>query len=128
DGAFRPMVFTHHGLALTLFMATCGVLAFTMAKARERLLKISALPIAIFLTALVAVSHSLGALVFVATLGPLVWLTSPKMQLRAAALLAALVMLYPMLRAYDWFPTNTLIDLANSISADRAGSLAFRFN
>jgi hypothetical protein len=128
DGAFRPMVFMHHGLALALFMATCGVLSFGLAKAKEKLLKINALPIALFLTALVAVSHSLGALVFVAALGPLVWLTPPRLQLRVAALLAALVMFYPMLRAYDWFPTDTLLDMARSISDDRAGSLAFRFN
>ncbi|HTV18200.1 MAG TPA: O-antigen ligase family protein, partial [Polyangiaceae bacterium] len=128
DGAFRPMVFMHHGLALALFMATCGVLAFGMAKGKEKLLKVNALPIAIFLTVLVALSHSLGALVFVAALGPLVWLTPPKLQLRVAALIAGLVMFYPMLRAYDWFPTNKLLELANSISSDRAGSLAFRFN
>lgn len=128
DGAFRPMVFMHHGLALALFMATCGVLAFGLAKAKEKVLKMSALPIAIFLTVLVALSHSLGALVFVATLGPLVWLTSPRLQLRVATLLAGLVMFYPMLRAYDWFPTDTLLEMARSISEDRAGSLAFRFN
>lgn len=128
DGAFRPMVFMHHGLALALFMATCGVLAFGLAKAKEKILKVSALPIAIFLTLLVALSHSLGALVFVAALGPLVWLTPPRLQLRVAALIAALVMFYPMLRAYDWFPTNKLLQIASSISEDRAGSLAFRFN
>lgn len=128
DGAFRPMVFMHHGLALALFMATCGVLAFGLAKAKEKLVKVNALPVAIFLTALVAVSHSLGALVFVAALGPLVWLTPPRLQLRVAALIAGLVMFYPMLRAYDWFPTNKLLEIANSISSDRAGSLAFRFN
>jgi hypothetical protein len=128
DGAFRPMVFMHHGLALALFMATCGVLSFGLAKAKEKLMKMSALPIAIFLTVLVALSHSLGALVFVATLGPLVWLTPPRLQLRVAALIAGLVMFYPMLRAYDWFPTNKLLEIASSISEDRAGSLAFRFN
>jgi hypothetical protein len=127
DGAFRPMVFMHHGLAVALFMATCGVLCFGLAKAKEKLLKMSALPFAVVLTVLVALSHSLGALIFVATLGPLVWLTSPKTQLRLAAFLAALVMFYPMLRAYDWFPTQTLLNIARSISEDRAGSLAFRF-
>jgi len=128
DGAFRPMVFMQHGLAVALFMATCGVLAFGLAKARERILKLPALPIALFITLLVALSHSLGALIFVVALGPLVWLTSAKTQLRVAALLAALLMFYPMLRAYDWFPTKTLLDVARSISEDRAGSLAFRFN
>jgi len=127
DGAFRPMVFMQHGLAVALFMATCGVLAFGMAKAKERLIKISALPFAVLILAIVGLSHSLGALIFIVFLGPLVFLTSPKTQLRVAALMAGLVMLYPMLRAYDWFPTNTLLNIAKSISEDRAGSLAFRF-
>jgi len=127
DGAFRPMVFMQHGLAVALFMATCSVLAFGLGRARERLLKLPALPIALFITLLVAASHSLGALIFVATLGPVVWLTSPKTQLRVAALLAALLMFYPMLRAYDLFPTKELLNIAKSISEDRAGSLAFRF-
>ena len=106
---------------------TCGVLAFGMAKAKEKLIKISALPFAVLILAIVGLSHSLGALIFIVFLGPLVFLTSPKTQLRVAALMAALVMLYPMLRAYDWFPTNTLLNIAKSISEDRAGSLAFRF-
>jgi hypothetical protein len=127
DGAFRPMVFMQHGLAVALFMATCAVLTFGLARARERLLKLPALPIAMFITLLVAMSHSLGALIFVAALGPVVWLTSAKTQLRVAALLAALVMFYPMLRAYDLFPTKELLGIAKSISEDRAGSLAFRF-
>lgn len=128
DGAFRPMVFMQHGLAAALFMATCGVLAFGLARAKEKLFKISALPIAFLLTLVVAASHSLGALILIAALGPLVWLTSPKMQARIAMLIAALVMFYPMLRAYDWFPTKTLLEIARSISEDRAGSLAFRFD
>jgi hypothetical protein len=128
DGAFRPMVFMHHGLAVALFMGTCGVLAFGLGKAREKLLKISAVPIAILITTIVALSHSLGALILVAALGPLVLLTSPKTQLRVAALLAALVIFYPILRAYNLFPTQALINIARSISEDRAGSLEFRFN
>jgi hypothetical protein len=128
DGAFRPMVFMHHGLAVALFMGTCAVLAFGLGKAREKIVKLSALPIAILLTTIVAVSHSLGALILVAALGPLVFLTSPKTQLRVAALLAALVIFYPILRAYDLFPTKALINIARSISEDRAGSLEFRFN
>ena len=127
DGAFRPMVFMQHGLAVALFMATCAVLSFGMARAKERLAKLPALPIAMFITLLVAMSHSLGALIFVAALGPVVWLTSAKTQLRVAVLLAGLVMFYPMLRAYDLFPTKELLGIAKSISEDRAGSLAFRF-
>lgn len=127
DGGYRPMVFMNHGLAVALFMATCALLAFGMARAKERIWRVKALPIAVLFTVLLALSHSLGALVFVIALAPVVWFMSPRMQLRVAALLAVLVMFYPMLRAYDWFPTNTVVDMARSISEDRAGSIAFRF-
>jgi hypothetical protein len=60
-------------------------------------------------------------------LAPVVWFTSPRAQLRVAALLGLLVMFYPMLRAYDWFPTKALINVARAISEDRAGSIEFRF-
>jgi O-antigen ligase len=127
DGAYRPMVFMHHGLAVALFMATCAVLAFGLARARERIWGIPMLPVAILISVVLAMSHSLGSLVFVLALAPVVSVLSPRMQVRVAVLLGLLVMFYPMLRAYDWFPTKTLINIARSISADRAGSIDFRF-
>jgi hypothetical protein len=127
DGAYRPMVFMHHGLALALFLATTSLLGFGLARAREKLRGFSVFPSAALLGVVLALSHSLGALVFLVALVPLVWLTSPRMQLRIAVLLAALVMFYPMLRAYDLFPTKMLVNWARSISEDRAGSIAFRF-
>src|SRR6185295_5313888 len=127
DGAYRPMVFMHHGPALALFLATTSLLGFGLAKARDKLRGFSVFPCAVALSVVLALSHSLGALVFLVALVPLVWLTSPRMQLRVAVLLAALLMFYPMLRAYDLFPTKMLVNWARSISEDRAGSIAFRF-
>jgi hypothetical protein len=127
DGAYRPMVFMHHGLACALFMATATLLGFGLAKGRDKLGGFSVFPIACALGIVLGLSHSLGALVFVVVLVPLIWVASPRMQLRAAVLLGALVMLYPMLRAYDLFPTKMIINWARSISEDRAGSMAFRF-
>jgi hypothetical protein len=127
DGAYRPMVFMNHGLAVALFMATSALLAFGLAKARDKLRGLPVFPIALVLSVVLALSHSLGALVLLVTLAPLIWLTSPRMQLRIAVLLALLVMAYPILRAYDWFPTKTLLNWAKSISEDRAGSMQFRF-
>jgi hypothetical protein len=127
DGAYRPMVFMHHGLACALFMATATLLGFGLAKGRDKLGGFSLFPIATVLGIVLALSHSLGALVFVVALVPLVWVATPRMQLRVAVLLGALVMLYPVLRAYDWFPTKMLTNWARSISEDRAGSIAFRF-
>jgi hypothetical protein len=127
DGAYRPMVFMHHGLAVALFMATASLLAFGLAKAKDKLRGFSPFPIACAIGLALSLSHSLGALVLLAALTPLIWFTSAKTQLRVAVLLGALVMLYPMLRAYDWFPTKMLTGWARAISEDRAGSIEFRF-
>ena len=127
DGGFRPMVFMHHGLAVALFMATCTIIAFGLARAKEKVFRINALPVAIVLMVVLSLSHSLGAFLLASCLAPVVWFTSPRAQLRVAALLAVLVMFYPMLRAYDWFPTKAVINLARAISEDRAGSMEFRF-
>lgn len=128
DGAYRPMVFMQHGLAVALFMATAAVLAFGLARAKEKIRRVGVFPFAVLLALVVGLSHSLGAFLFVVALAPLVWFTSPRTQLRAAALLGVVVMLYPMLRAYDLFPTKSVVSLARSISADRAGSIEFRFH
>ena len=53
------------------------------------------------------------------------YVTSARFQLRAAVLLAALVMFYPMLRAYDWFPTKAVVDAARMVREDSAGSIDF---
>ena len=127
DGAYRPMVFMHHGLACALFMATTALLAFGLARARDKIRGFGVFPMAGALAIVLALSHSLGSLVFLVALVPMVLLLSPRMQLRVAVLLAALVMLYPMLRAYDLFPTKMLVNWARSVSEDRAGSIAFRF-
>ncbi len=127
DGGYRPMVFMNHGLAVALFMATCAILAFGLARAKERIWRIKALPVAIAFAVILSLSHSLGAFIYVVAMAPVVWFTSPRFQLRAAVLLAALVMFYPMLRAYDWFPVKSVVDAARMVSEDRAGSIDFRF-
>jgi hypothetical protein len=127
EGGYRPMVFMEHGLAVALFLATCALCATGLAKAKERVLRFRAWIPALILTVLTLLVNSFGALLFLVALAPLIWFTSPRMQLRIASLLCAMVLLYPLLRAFDWVPTKALVDLAGSYSADRAGSLAFRF-
>jgi len=127
DGGYRPMVFMNHGLAVALFMATCAILAFGLARAKEKIWRFKALPVAIVFAVLLSLSHSLGAFIYVVAMAPVVWFTSARFQLRASVVLAALVMFYPMLRAYDLFPTKAVVDTARLVSEDRAGSVDFRF-
>src|SRR5262249_23739426 len=70
---------------------------------------------------------SLGALVYGVALVSLVIFTKPRLQLPIAILLVSVVLIYPLLRAADLFPTNDLIDAAELVSTDRAESLGSRF-
>src|SRR5262249_29886497 len=48
-------------------------------------------------------------------------------QARVLAIVALIVITYPVSRALDWFPTKTLVELSDLFSEDRAASLEFRF-
>jgi O-antigen ligase len=61
-------------------------------------------------------------------LTPLVCWTKLKFQLRVAVVLALIALTYPATRMLQIFPTNTIVDIAASLSPDRAGSLKFRFD
>ncbi len=128
DGGYRPMVFMHHGLALALHMSIGAFAAWALARRRLTVAGMPAAAIALALTVLVALLHSLGALLYTLIGVPIVWFTRVKTQLRFAALIAVLIVVYPVTRITGVFPTDKLVDLAATQSQDRAGSLKFRFN
>jgi O-antigen ligase len=61
-------------------------------------------------------------------LTPLVRWAKPKFQLRVAVLLAIVALTYPATRMLQIFPVNTIVDIAESLGPERAGSLKFRFD
>src|SRR5690606_39960078 len=81
----------------------------------------------VFLTTLLILCKSTGASVYAMFVIPVVALTRrPRMWL--ATVLAGMVILFPLLRGTDVFPTDTLVEWAHIISEDRALSLRFRFD
>ena len=54
-------------------------------------------------------------------------LPSARTQLRMALIVALISLSYPVLRAAEVFPDKFLVELANSVDADRAQSLSVRF-
>lgn len=128
-GGYRPMVFMEHGLAVALFtfvawsaaMTTTRSGAATIAYWRSR-------TVAFFLAFMVILAKSTGAIGYLALcITPLRWLRARTM-LYAAAIGASLVMLYPVLRATDLFPTMEIYDfVASNIDQERADSILFRF-
>jgi hypothetical protein len=128
DGGFRPVVFLGHGLIVAFFMMTTVVAAAAYWRALMPFGRLPASGVTAYLGGVLVLCKTLGALVYGAALTLLVRFTPPRLQLRIALVLVAIALLYPTLRAADLFPTRTLVELAQSVSEERAQSLKFRFD
>lgn len=127
-GGFRPMAFMGHGLIACFFVMTTVVAAATLWRIREPVFGVKAGLPALYLGGVLAICKSGAAMIYGALLGPLVAWASPKLQMRIAVVLAALALLYPLMRLAELVPTRPLIEASASLSASRAGSLQFRFD
>ena len=126
-GGYRPVVFLPHGLWVAFFtlmtvMAAVVLMRLTPANDRHRMFAAF-----LYLSALLVLCKSAGALVYALAMVPLVWFLSPRSQVLAATGLAVLVVAYPLLRGAHLVPIDDILRLAESVNADRAHSLAFRF-
>lgn len=123
DGGFRPVVFLQHGLWLAIFFAMSIVAAFSV----WRDLKIGKwLAAGLWLLCILVLVRSLGALAIALACVPLVLFLKPRSQLVVAAVVAALVLFYPVLRGSNLIPTTQIAEAVQSISDERSRSLVFR--
>jgi hypothetical protein len=127
-GGYRPMVFMEHGLAVALFMFVAWGSATVLAREKLNIGRFKARTVALFLGVMVIFSKSTGAIGFVILcVLPLAKLR-PRPVLMGAAISATIVMLYPLLRATDIFPTMELYEFfATNVNQERADSILFRF-
>lgn len=127
-GGYRPMVFMNHGLALAMFVVAALICAVVLAKNRGRLWGVSFRGWAIYIAVILVVCKSLGAFVWATISVPLLLFARPRWAMRFAAFLGIVVLLFPLIRAGGFVPTDTLVELAGAASDDRAQSLQFRFD
>jgi hypothetical protein len=127
-GGFRPSVFLENGLVAAFFAMTATVAAAAFWRTGTRVQKLPPAATMAYLSTILILCRSLGALVYGAVLVPLVCLSRPQLQLRIAMVLATLAVAYPLLRTADLVPTTYIFDAARLISEERAGSLQFRFD
>jgi hypothetical protein len=128
-GGFRPVVFMKNGLAAAFFMTTTFLASLVFWRAKMPILPLP-LPagISAYFGIVIILCKSAGALVYAVTAGLAIrWLT-PKVQLGLAVLLVSIGLVYPVLRAFNSFPNELLIEVANSFSEERADSLKTRFD
>jgi hypothetical protein len=131
DGGFRPVVFLQHGLWLALFMSMAAVSAAALWRQSKQQPGKGwrfGLLAALWLTGVLFLSKSLGALVLLLMLFPVILLVPLRSQLLLSAIVAAVVLVYPMLRGAGLVPVGVVVSAAALINEDRAGSLKFRFD
>ncbi len=127
DGGFRPLVFLVHGLRLGIFFTVAilsSIAYFRSGRNDKRWLLVLA---ALWIFATLAVSKTLGAFLIATLLIPVALFAGVRLQLLAAAILAAIVLTFPVVRGTGFFPVKPLTSFAQGISPARAQSLAFRF-
>lgn len=130
-GGYRPMVFMNGGLALAMFYLSAAVAAIAMWRARMRVslpfgMRPGAGPVSAYLSAILVLCKSTGAIVYAIVVLPLgAFLRKPGVRLAVG--LSLLVMAFPLLRATKTFPTEAIVEAAESLSEERALSLWFRF-
>jgi hypothetical protein len=127
DGGARPVVFLTNGLLVAFFAMTATVAAAALWRMKTGIRQWPPGGITIYLTFVLVLCKTLGALVYGACLVPLVRWASPRLQLRLACVLVTIALAYPVLREADVFPTNAFLRAASVVSVDRAHSLGTRF-
>lgn len=129
DDGFRPIVFLQAGLWLAIYVAMTALAAFALwrtEKAAGR--KGWALLGGLWLTGVMFLSHSLGALAILVALAPFCLLIPARSQIFMAALISSVILIYPILRGAGIAPVGLVYDMAASISTERALSFQFRID
>ncbi|SMX31710.1 hypothetical protein [Maliponia aquimaris] len=126
-GGYRPIVFLYHGIWVAFFLMMSVVAAYALWRWRGGGRRAWVLAAALILTVVLVLAKSLGALIFMALLVPLVVLLPIRAQVRVALLIGALAIGYPLLKGAHLVPQEQMLAQAERIDPDRAGSLRFRF-
>lgn len=126
EGGFRPIVFLYHGLWAAFFIMGTVVSAVILLRGEDGRTKTYAMVAAAYLLGVLVLCKSLASLMYAILLVPLLLFLPRRMQLLAAMCLAVLTLSYPMLKSANLVPERQLLEQAERISEDRAGSLRYR--
>jgi hypothetical protein len=126
-GGFRAVVFLGHGLWVAFFVAIGLSSMFLLWKAKVRVTSYNPLLVLIYLMVVLVLSKSLASLIYALLMGVLMIFCSAKLQSKVAMMIAVFVITYPMLSIQGWFPHSNVLEVAQTVSVERADSLGFRF-
>jgi len=127
QGGYRPIVFLPHGLWLAFFMATALFAMAALSRNAAGPARLRYLLATAYLAGVLVLCKSFASLAYGIAFTPVILLTSPRMQIRLAILLAMVAVIYPMLRNTGLVPVDAILAQAEAISPERAQSLGYRF-
>ncbi len=127
SNGYRPIVFLQHGLWVAFLFMTSTVSAAALAQTSAEPERRKFILAAFYLFAVVILSKSLGSQLYALLFAPLVFLASPRLQIKVALVLVIIAVSYPILRQNDLVPLERLVDSAAAVSEERAQSLNYRF-
>lgn len=126
QGGYRPVVFLPHGLWVAMFTLICLAASAVFLRMGPAEARPKQLAVFLYLLFMLVVCKSAGVLVYALAMLPLILLAPRRWQVLAAALVAVVVMTYPLLRGAHLVPLDAILDQARALSPDRAWSLQFR--
>lgn len=126
DG-YRPLVFMHHGLYLSIFMVAAVLATFGLARLHTGLARARFMAAGLMLFGVLVLCKSLGALLIASLLVPFLLFLPMRLQLLAAASITFMALCYPIARGANIVPVDWILEQAMSLDPDRAASLGFRF-
>lgn len=127
-GGYRPVVFMYHGIWVAFFVMTAIVASWALWRQAYGGARFQLQLIALYLMVILVLAKSLGALLFMLLLVPLVVLVPNRLQVKIALVIGVFALSYPLMKGLGIFPTEKLTGLANSFDPARAQSLQFRFD
>lgn len=126
DG-FRPVVFMGHGLWVAFFAVVTVIAATVFWQLKIKVRRFSPAGVTYYLLLVLLFCKSVAAIIYGYAAFLLIKVSSCKTQLRVARILVLIALLYPTMSIMNLFPHQTLMGWAESMSAERAQSLGFRF-
>ena len=125
-GGYRPVVFLQHGLWVAFFAMMCFVASLVLFRDATPEQRPKRALTAAYLGMLLWACKSLGPMLYGLALLPVVLLLGRRWQVLIAALLAVVVVSYPLSRGLHLVPVERLVAIATDVNPLRGESLAFR--
>lgn len=127
EGGYRPMVFIGHGLGLAFWFSTAVIAAGVLLKNKIRTTFTSPIATLCYLLIILFLCKTWSAMLYVLFGLLFTFKLKPSKQVKWSFIIAAMVMLYPVAKVADVFPSKEIISTISQYSPDRAQSLQFRF-